>query len=187
MEDHLPSLATELAQQGLIKEAAELFTKWIDSQEDVDDYRVFFNRCWCLYEMDRYEDALKDATKVLELNNTFSKGYYIMGKILLELKNFKGAEKALNVSYDLDGRVNCEHTLKWIRDTIYRYLVHEGYDPFIAGQMSTTHSSIEDAVDFLEAGGFNDIVLQLVHAKRTKMLQLARKTGKIYPKSWFLF
>lgn len=185
---YLPTVATELASSGYIKQAIDVFSEWIDSKAEPEDFRVFFNRCWCFYELDLYQEALADVEKVLQLNKTFSKGFYLKGKILMEMKQFIEAEAAFMTSYSLDGFPNGplgEPTVQWIKKNIYFALLKEGYDAYIAGHISKTHMSIEEAKTFLECGGFTDLVIGMVRKKSQQKCEEIKKTGKIYPRSWF--
>lgn len=185
---YLPTVATQLASAGFIQDAIDVFTEWIEMKAEPEDYRVYFNRCWCRYELEQYKEALDDANKVLHLNTTFSKGYYLKGKIMIEMKRFVEAETAFMTSYSLDGYPQGplgNPTIQWIKKNIYFCLMDDGYDSYVADCIAKDHLSIDEARHFLDMGGFSEIVVQMVKKKSMQKCEEMKKTGKIYPRSWF--
>ena len=71
---YLPSFATEQALLGRYAYARQLFDCWIEAKSEAEDYRVFFNRAICNYELEDYEQALADVDVAIRLRDKWPKG-----------------------------------------------------------------------------------------------------------------
>lgn len=71
---YLPSFATEKAMCGEYEYARQLYDCWIAAGCEADDYRIFFNRAICNYELEDYEKALSDVNVAIRLKDKWSKG-----------------------------------------------------------------------------------------------------------------
>lgn len=71
---YLPSYATSEAAAGDYEKARSLFDHWIHGQYEPGDYRVYYNRAICNYELEDYEKALRDVNIAIKLKFEWSKG-----------------------------------------------------------------------------------------------------------------
>lgn len=71
---YLPSFATEKAMCGEYEYARQLYDCWIAAGCEPDDYRIFFNRAICNYELEDYEKALSDVNVAIRLKDKWPKG-----------------------------------------------------------------------------------------------------------------
>lgn len=82
---YLPSFATEQAMSGQYEYARQLYDTWIDAKCEPDDYRIFFNRAICNYELDAFEQALDDVNVVIRLKDKWPKGECTLCLMLLSV------------------------------------------------------------------------------------------------------
>lgn len=71
---YLPSFATEQALSGKYEYARQLFDCWINEKCGPDDYRIFFNRAICNYELEDFDKALADVNVAIRMNDKWPKG-----------------------------------------------------------------------------------------------------------------
>ena len=69
---------------------------------DPSNHILYSNRSASLMFLKRYDDALKDAEKCLELQPSFAKGYSRKGGALFELQRLEEAEEAYTKALELD-------------------------------------------------------------------------------------
>jgi len=211
---YLPAFATERAAAGDYGYAIDLFTTWINGKFEPDDYRIYYNRAWCYYELDDFDAALRDITIVIRLNDKFTKGYYVRGKILLELKRFDAAIKSFHIALRKDMEAEqplkealrnagksidspdpdaprCRrpkwpsfYTERWIRKTIYLALVGEGINPEIADYVSGKYLDIDEARDYVTGGNFKYRLYTIFERKCSMMKTLMAKEHRLFPRSW---
>lgn len=71
---YLPSFATEQAMCGRYEYARQLYDSWIQTKCEPDDYRIYFNRAICNYELEDYDQALTDVNVAIRLKDKWPKG-----------------------------------------------------------------------------------------------------------------
>jgi tetratricopeptide (TPR) repeat protein len=71
---YLPSFATDQALCGNYEYARQLFDCWINEKCEPPDYRIFFNRAICNYELEEYDKALADVNVAIRMNEKWPKG-----------------------------------------------------------------------------------------------------------------
>lgn len=79
--------------------AVEAYSKAIVAAESVDPASLsvlYSNRSASYFCMENYEEALKDADKVVELTPSWPKGFSRRGSALVMLKNYEDAHKAFS-------------------------------------------------------------------------------------------
>ncbi|RWS06956.1 tetratricopeptide repeat protein 31-like isoform X3, partial [Dinothrombium tinctorium] len=89
------SLGTDLASNEYYEDAIRFLT--IAIHYNRYDHRLYFNRAFCLLEMDRNQDALKDINTCIALKNGWSKAYFKKGQILANMGEFIPAHKAYKI------------------------------------------------------------------------------------------
>jgi tetratricopeptide (TPR) repeat protein len=69
---------------------------------DKDNFIIYSNLSACFFQLNQWEESLKYATKCVELNSTFVKGYYRMGVALKKMGKSKRAVEIFNEGLKLD-------------------------------------------------------------------------------------
>lgn len=114
-----------------------------------------------------------------------TKGHYVKGKILSELKKFQAAEDCFLTCIQLDGGHDQPDTESRIRKNIYMALLHDGFGAIEADHASQKQATYEDAKDYLLTGSFF-LSLEMTRSRKAANLhQLNRKVGRILPTVWF--
>jgi hypothetical protein len=117
-------------------------------------------------------------------SSLISKGHYVKGKILSEMRKFQSAEDSFLTSLKLDGYENPDTEAR-IRKNIFMALVRDGFDAMEADHASVKQCTYENAKDYLMAGGFDQSLEMTRSAKAAKLSELSRKVGRILPPVWF--
>ena len=60
-----------------------------------DDHTYYSNRSACLFRLGRYEEAVSDGRKCIDLRPEWVKGYWRTGYALLKLGQFEAAQETL--------------------------------------------------------------------------------------------
>ncbi len=63
-----------------------------------------YQRASALFEMEDYKGALVDLNNALAVNDTYSKAYYLMGKVYFELEEFDSAIQSFSKSIEIEPR-----------------------------------------------------------------------------------
>lgn len=93
--------------------AVDYFTKAI--QLDPTNHVLYSNRSAAYSQMSKFEEALQDADKCIELNKAFVKGYTRRGAALFGLKRYDDARAAYNDGLAIDpNNVACKEGLESI-------------------------------------------------------------------------
>lgn len=66
--------------------ALELYTKAIEVEPN--NHIFYSNRAACYMKMDKFQEALEDSEKCIQINHTFAKGYQRKGSALGKLEKF---------------------------------------------------------------------------------------------------
>jgi stress-induced-phosphoprotein 1 len=69
---------------------------------DKDNHIIYSNLSACFFQLNQWEESLKNATKCVELNSRFIKGYYRMGVALKKMGKAKRAVEVFNQGLQLD-------------------------------------------------------------------------------------
>ena len=72
--------------------AVEWYTRSLDV--DGDQHATYTNRAAAHFALNNYEDALSDALKSTELNDSWTKGYYRQGTSLVAMERYDEAIEA---------------------------------------------------------------------------------------------
>jgi len=80
-------------------EAVALYSKAIELRPN--DAILFANRSLCNLSMSKPQEALSDADKAVEYDNTYVKGYYRKGMALIGLQRYSAAREALQKGHEL--------------------------------------------------------------------------------------
>ncbi|XP_067934759.1 E3 ubiquitin-protein ligase CHIP-like isoform X2 [Watersipora subatra] len=98
--------ATELKEQGNryfcdknYPDAISSYSKAIIKNNSVATY--YTNRALCYIKLKKWEEAIKDCKRALELDSNTVKGYYFIGESYLELSMFDESTKNLMKAFDL--------------------------------------------------------------------------------------
>lgn len=134
--------------------------------------------------MEDWVSAWHDVNRVVNLNHRFSNGYHLKGKILLQLGRFQDAETQFLISYSLDGNKG-KLNEEWLHRNIFQYLVSAGADAVMASAVADKHLTIQNARNFIESGGYAEMICNMVYRKHIKFQASYKRLGKVYPISWF--
>ncbi|OPJ68674.1 tetratricopeptide repeat protein 31-like [Patagioenas fasciata monilis] len=97
----LAARGTEAAQQGRFAEAVAAFSEAV--RLNPREHRLFGNRSYCYEKLQRYEEALGDATAALQLQPGWPKGLFRKGKALRGLQRYAEAASAFEELLRRDG------------------------------------------------------------------------------------
>ena len=86
--------------QGKYKKAEGLYTQAIDLGSD--DPKLYGNRSAARHQLERYEEALADAVRALEIDPTWTKGYHRKAMALTSLDQLEGAVQAYTSACTLE-------------------------------------------------------------------------------------
>ncbi|ORZ08354.1 hypothetical protein BCR42DRAFT_424956 [Absidia repens] len=64
--------------------------------------RIYYtNRALCYSKLEKYDQAINDTRKAIDLDNTTVKAYYLLGQALIEKKQYTEALAKLKIAYEL--------------------------------------------------------------------------------------
>lgn len=184
-ESHYPpALATVHVKKGNWSYAIDLYTNWIESGYEPDDYRVYYNRAYCYYKMDNFTQAMSDVEKCLKLRPKWAKCHFLKGKISYELRNWDIAHDSFKIAFK-DEKMNRNKVKHWIQLTIYSCLVSENVPCYKAELASTRCSDLDSARSAIENHIIDDCIFWLQNSKFEKFNHLFKAKGKVFPLTWF--
>uniref|UniRef100_A0A3B4H6T3 Uncharacterized protein n=1 Tax=Pundamilia nyererei TaxID=303518 RepID=A0A3B4H6T3_9CICH len=114
----------KMFEQAQYTEAVDMFTEAIFC--DPKDHRLYGNRSYCHWFLERYSSALSDARRSIQLAPDWPKGYFRKGCALVGLKRYSEAEKALEKVLELDQ--NCKEASKKLLNCRVFQLMEMGFD-----------------------------------------------------------
>jgi tetratricopeptide (TPR) repeat protein len=95
--------AQEMMDQGKYAEAVSLYSLAIEANaSNPDIYDAYFSRGIALAHLKKFDRALDDYTKAIELKPNFKEAYFERGLLRLTLKKFDGAIADLDMVIKLD-------------------------------------------------------------------------------------
>lgn len=74
---------------------------------------IIFNRAVCLWELKNYDEAIKDFSKVIDMDSKYTNAYINRASLYFNKRMFEEAEKDLKKALDLDPK-NDNTRLAWI-------------------------------------------------------------------------
>lgn len=123
----------EMCRAGNYKDAVELFSRAIKLCGTEHSY--FGNRSYCFVLLEKFDKALKDADKAIELAPHAAKGHFRRGQALLGLKNYSDAAEAFKNVLKIEP--DCPEALKELR----------GVHIYVLKSMGFSHEQAKWALD----------------------------------------
>lgn len=113
---------------------------WFSSALEIDprDHVSLANRSVCYFQLSRYEEALRDAEKVIRVKPTDPKGYVLQSRALTRLRRLSDAERTLLQALQL---TNGNGDAKGSRDEIEKELIKVQYWIQSQSISSSSHQS----------------------------------------------
>jgi len=99
-ENSLKAQGAKFFSEQKFEQALESFSKAIE--EDKDNHALFSNRCATYIALKKFENALSDAEKCIQLKPDWAKGYYRRGEALEYLLRYPEAFRAFNEGLKID-------------------------------------------------------------------------------------
>ncbi|RWS29354.1 tetratricopeptide repeat protein 31-like protein [Leptotrombidium deliense] len=159
------AFGTDLAEHECYEDAIYFLSIAIQYQRN--DYRLYFNRAFCLLELDRNEDALKDIEICISLKKDWTNALFKKGQILANMNRFVEAQKTFKNAWRMQ-QGDCDEIRKQITGSSYQALRQQGFDPIQAGYGAMFYLDIEEAADALKAGALESWLYQWRTAKKKK-------------------
>ncbi|RWS06208.1 uncharacterized protein B4U79_04176 [Dinothrombium tinctorium] len=141
----LAAVANNCALKNDYEAAISFYSKAIDL--NANDFRFYCNRSLCYENMKKFENALKDAEKAIELNPYRPKPYFRKARAMLALKSYEEAEEAFKNVLKIDP--NCEATINEMLNLRIITLREIGFDIDAALLAAKRCTSIAEAIDFV--------------------------------------
>lgn len=110
------------------RSALPFYTEAINLCPDVAAY--YGNRAACFMMLNRFEQAMEDVRKAIQLDSTFVKGYVRMAKCAIALGDLMTAEYALRKAKELqpDGNVVANEEKSFTKVKQYENEAKKAYD-----------------------------------------------------------
>jgi len=123
---------------------------WFSSALEIDprDHVSLANRSVCYFQLSRYEEALRDAEKVIRVKPTDPKGYVLQSRALTRLRRLSDAERTLLQALQL---TNGNGDAKGSRDEIEKELIKVQY--WIQSQSISSSSHQSSPSESLNSSG----------------------------------
>jgi len=123
---------------------------WFSSALEIDprDHVSLANRSVCYFQLSRYEEALRDAEKVIRVKPTDPKGYVLQSRALTRLRRLSDSERTLLQALQL---TNGNGDAKGSRDEIEKELIKVQY--WIQSQSISSSSHQSSPSESLNSNG----------------------------------
>ena len=111
-KEHWAKKADELRKEGRFEEVVGILNKVrkIEKEERADDF--WYKKATHSYELGEYEQATDELRKELEINKKSYETFFLMGKILFELKKYEESLENYNRASEEYNRQHLRHSLK---------------------------------------------------------------------------
>ncbi|GAB6023166.1 tetratricopeptide repeat domain 31 [Chamberlinius hualienensis] len=133
------------AEMGQFEEAIKCYTNAIHLL--TNDSKLYGNRSCCFEKLEKYDKALDDAVKAIELDPKLPMNYFRKGLALSGLKRYREAEKAFKEVLSRDPQ--CCFPLRELMLLRKSELVDMGFDEKKSYSAACMYKTVEDAINAL--------------------------------------